>query len=109
MLIRPRVYFENLDALRYLCFLSVFMFHSMHTTEVQVISNPIYQFIKFRIFGNGNLAVNCFFVLSGFLITYLLLEERNFFGKISISKFWLRRVLRIWPLFFVCVFAGFYV
>lgn len=48
-----------------------------------------------------------FFVLSGFLITYLLLAEQEKFGEIAISKFYWRRVLRIWPLYFVVVGLGF--
>ena len=58
-------------------------------------------------FGNGNLGVNFFFVLSGFLITYLLIAEKKLNGKINIKKFWIRRLLRIWPLFYFCVFFGF--
>ena len=106
---RPRIYFENLDALRFFCFLLVFLFHSFYTLSPEILSDPLYQFVKHRIFGNGNLGVNFFFVLSGYLITYLLLEERLLFGRIDIPRFWLRRILRIWPLFFACVFAGFYV
>lgn len=105
---RPKVYFENLDALRFLCFVAVFLFHSFHTTNTEISSHPVYQLFKFRIFGNGNLGVNFFFVLSGYLITYLLLQERLLRGRIDVLRFWVRRILRIWPLFFVCVLAGFY-
>lgn len=44
-----------------------------------------------------------FFVLSGFLITHLLLTERKELGKIDLRRFYLRRVLRIWPLYFLTV------
>ncbi|SHL15607.1 Acyltransferase family protein [Flavobacterium xanthum] len=43
----------------------------------------------------GNHAVTFFFVLSGFLITYLLLNEKEFYSKIEIKNFYLRRLLRI--------------
>jgi peptidoglycan/LPS O-acetylase OafA/YrhL len=91
-----RVYFENLDGLRFLCFLSVFFFHSFHTDFDSIRATDTYHFIKRDIFGNGNLGVNFFFVLSGFLITYLLIEEKNLNGQIDIKRFWLRRILRIW-------------
>jgi len=68
-----------------------------------------YHFIKKDIFGNGNLGVNFFFVLSGFLITYLLIEEKKLNGQIDIKKFWIRRILRIWPLFYLCVIIGFFI
>lgn len=105
---KKRVYFENLDGLRFLCFLSVFFFHSFHSDFDYIKTSEIYHFVKKDLFGNGNLGVNFFFVLSGFLITYLLIEEKKINGNIDIKKFWLRRILRIWPLFYLCVLFGFY-
>jgi peptidoglycan/LPS O-acetylase OafA/YrhL len=45
----------------------------------------------------GNFGVRCFFVISGFLITTLLLKERQKTGTISIKAFYIRRSLRIFP------------
>lgn len=104
---KKRIYFENLDGLRFLCFLSVFLFHSFHTDYTELKENPIYHFIKKDLFGNGNIGVNFFFVLSGFLITFLLIEEKKLNGQINLKNFWTRRILRIWPLFYFCVFIGF--
>ena len=104
---KAKVFFPNLDGLRFFCFLAVFFFHSFHTEYEYIKAEPIYQFIKFDVFGNGNLGVNFFFVLSGFLITYLLLTELKIFGKINIGNFYVRRILRIWPLFYFCVAFGF--
>lgn len=104
---KKRIYFENLDGLRFLCFLSVFFFHSFYTEISELKNTPVYSVVKRDIFGNGNLGVNFFFVLSGFLITFLLLEEKKLNGQIKLKNFWLRRILRIWPLFFLCVFYGF--
>jgi len=101
------VFFPNLDALRFFCFLSVFFFHSFGTEYQHISGDPVYRFIKGFLFDNGNLGVNFFFVLSGFLITYLLLVEKERFSRIDIKKFYVRRVLRIWPLFYFCVFFGF--
>lgn len=100
-------YFKNLDTLRFFCFLSVFIFHSFHTEIEAIKSSKTYLFINQELFSNGNIGVNFFFVLSGFLITYLLIEEKISFNNISIWKFWMRRILRIWPLYFACVFFGF--
>lgn len=102
-----KIYFENLDGLRFLCFLAVFFFHSFHTDYKNLESMKLYSFISEDIFGNGNLGVNFFFVLSGFLITYLLIEEKKLNKNIHLKKFWIRRILRIWPLFYFCVFFGF--
>jgi peptidoglycan/LPS O-acetylase OafA/YrhL len=52
----------------------------------------------------GQFAVSIFFALSGFLITYLLLLEKDK-REISIRKFYLRRIYRIWPLYYGFMFA----
>jgi peptidoglycan/LPS O-acetylase OafA/YrhL len=56
----------------------------------------------------GYKAVLLFFVLSGFLITYLLLKEFNSTGAINIGSFYARRILRIWPLYFLTVAIAFF-
>lgn len=44
--------------------------------------------------------VTMFFVISGFLITYLLLNEQEKSQTVSIPKFYMRRILRIWPIYY---------
>ena len=80
---KKKIYFENLDGLRFFCFLSVFLFHSFHTEFEYIEALGIYQFISIDLFGNGNLGINLFFVLSGFLITFLLMEEKKINDKLS--------------------------
>ncbi|WP_020533643.1 acyltransferase family protein [Flexithrix dorotheae] len=104
---KKKVFFENLDGLRFFCFIAVYFFHSFHTEKPEILQSDIYLFITKDLFGNGNLGVNFFFVLSGFLITYLLIVEKKINGQINLKKFWIRRILRIWPLFFFCVIFGF--
>ena len=106
---KPVVFFPHLDGLRFFCFLSVFFFHSFHTELNYIRNSSGYYFIKHFLFKNGNLGVNFFFVLSGFLITFLLLKEKEFYGRINVLNFWKRRILRIWPLYFACVLFGFLV
>jgi len=54
-------------------------------------------------FDYGNLGVRVFFVVSGFLITKLLLGERERMGRVSIARFYLRRAFRILPAAYVYV------
>ena len=61
------------------------------------------------IFIIGKLGVVLFFVLSGFLISYLLFKEKEVTKTISIKKFYMRRILRIWPLYFLIVLSAFFI
>ncbi len=56
----------------------------------------------------GTLGVTIFFVLSGFLITYLLLSEERTFKTIQVKQFYIRRMLRIWPLYYLIVLVAFF-
>ena len=57
----------------------------------------------------GYIGVVFFFVLSGFLITYLLLEEKSKTADIHLRHFYMRRILRIWPIYLLMVILGFFV
>ena len=56
-----------------------------------------------NVFKVGRYGVGIFFVLSAYLITELLLREAEKTGTISLKKFYIRRVLRIWPLYFLAL------
>ena len=105
----PHIYFENLDALRFLAALSVFIFHFSRDINAYYPSLKLSQIGKalISIGEKGNLGVNFFFVLSGFLITYLILAELKNTGGFSLRKFLIRRTLRIWPLYFIVILIGF--
>ncbi len=55
---------------------------------------------------NGHLGVTLFFVISGFLITLLLLREHQASGRISLKSFYYRRVLRIFPAYYAYMIIG---
>lgn len=101
-----KIQLPNLDAWRFVAFLTVFLFHSLYSSVDSVRENAGFQFFKY-LFDQGHLGVNFFFVLSGFLITYLLLVEEQAVGKYKIGDFWMRRILRIWPLYFAVLVYGF--
>lgn len=106
-----RPYFENLNGLRAIGAISVFFFHAF------LLGNEVWgDFYKetyfqwaLQIFGKGNYGVSLFFVLSGFLITYLLLFEAKTRGSINVFGFFMRRLLRIWPVYFIVVGFGFHI
>lgn len=94
-------YFPNLDGFRLLAFLLVFLNHGFYTLPNFTQEGTVLHYISNALIRNGGAGVSFFFVLSGFLITYLLVEETRHFGSINIMKFYGRRVLRIWPLYYL--------
>lgn len=56
-----------------------------------------------RFIKNMPLGVDIFFFISGYLLTYLLIMEKEKYGKVNIPKFYIRRGLRIWPLYFFLI------
>ena len=96
----------NLDTLRFIAASLVIVHHIELYKGAFSISNFAHvPFTKII----GKLGVVLFFVLSGFLITTLLLKEKQIKKEISFKKFYIRRILRIWPLYYLIVFLGFFV
>jgi len=76
----------SLDGLRALAVVAVMLVH-----------------IGFPGFVLGGLGVDLFFALSGFLITHLFIEEKARSGEIHLRKFWVRRFLRLMPVYLLYV------
>jgi peptidoglycan/LPS O-acetylase OafA/YrhL len=108
----PRIHFFNLDILRFIAVFMVVFFHGYlaytgwfggSPTPPSANTPPLISSLIHSLIYNGDLGVDLFFLISGFLITYLLLKEREISGKISIRNFYIRRTLRIWPLYFLII------
>jgi peptidoglycan/LPS O-acetylase OafA/YrhL len=97
-----RVYFPGLNALRFYAALAVIFSH----TDQNVTPRPLFATLLRPFLIDPSSAVSLFFVLSGFLITYLLLRESVTTGKVSVGKFYVRRILRIWPLYYFVAIIG---
>ncbi len=97
-----RLHLPGLDSLRFYAAMFVVIGHiPLNQTSVGL---PAYSTGTF--FYRGSTAVSFFFTLSGFLISYLLLEEKRRTGTVSVRGFYLRRVCRIWPVYFAVVVFG---
>lgn len=86
-------------------FLAIFLYHAFH------ISNTGYLFADFLsyLFNNLPLAIDVFFILSSFLLTYLALSEYKKRNNFSFKHYFTRRILRIWPLYFFIMVLAFLV
>lgn len=87
-----RFYRPELDVLRFIAFGMVFFLHANY-----------YRWWS----AWGNFGVAVFFLLSAFLLTELLLREKSATGKVHVGSFYIRRILRIWPLYFAALTIGF--
>jgi peptidoglycan/LPS O-acetylase OafA/YrhL len=85
-----RFYLPELDILRFFAFLAVFTTHVANRSLFAL--NPAGL--------AGSFGVDLFFALSSYLITRLLLREQQVAGHVDVRAFYVRRILRIWPLYF---------
>lgn len=93
--IAKRFYRPELDALRFFAFLAVLVHHGPGAPGLSGIVRDA-----------GGFGLSLFFLLSAYLITELLVREREQSGTIAWKLFFVRRVLRIWPLYFAAIAAG---
>src|SRR5579863_1213575 len=96
------MYFKNLDAPRFLAFLVVFIEHIIFTQDTAIRNSSLFKFYDNH-FAIGVIGWDFYTVLSGFLISWIILEEYQFTSKFSLAYFWLKRCLRIWPLYFLMI------
>ncbi len=100
---RRSFYRPELDILRFGAFCLAFIHHGFPLTAVEYVGWGVPKTLA-ALFASGAraaaLSVDLFFVLSAYLITELLLREQRSSGKFDIRAFYIRRILRIWPLYY---------
>ncbi|MDQ2752026.1 MAG: acyltransferase, partial [Bacteroidota bacterium] len=95
----------SLNGLRAVSILMVIFFHFRSDNYFVFHSEWANQLGS--VFINGELGVNIFFIISGYLITTLLIKEKNKTGSISLKDFYLRRTLRIFPAYYALLLVYF--
>lgn len=102
-----RYYRPELDVVRMLAFSFVFLHHSLpiapnpHSLFLRGFAPFVYASAEACRFG-----LSLFFTLSAFLICELLLREREKTGSVGVKQFYIRRILRIWPLYYFALAVG---
>jgi peptidoglycan/LPS O-acetylase OafA/YrhL len=102
-----RVFFPSLNGLRFIAAFVVVIHHLEQIKLFFKLPSSFYSWHFIKIV--GELGVTLFFTLSGFLITYLLLAEKERFGTVAVKEFYIRRILRIWPLYYLIIILGLFV
>ena len=101
-------YHPELDALRFFAFLAVFLHHALPREAGFYINAGVPPAATEWLLAAkeaGAFGLDLFFALSAYLITELLLREHAKRGTFSVSAFYMRRALRIWPLYFTFLAA----
>jgi len=97
-----RFYRPELDCLRFFAFLGVFIHHTCSSDAQYYAARHIpFASLIASAARAGSFGVDLFFLLSAFLITELLLREKEQRGEVVLRSFYVRRILRIWPLYFL--------
>lgn len=96
-----RFYHPELDILRFFAFLAVFIHHAFPQDAASYtnVSPGVASWLAAGV-NAGAFGVDLFFVLSSYLITELLIREYRRYGRLDVRAFYIRRALRIWPLYF---------
>ena len=100
-LINEKKRIPSLDGWRAVSIIYVLCSHCPISEGFPAHLKPFFKLI----FDDGHLGVRCFFVISGFIITLLLLREQEKNGKIDLKKFYIRRCLRIFPVYYSFLFV----
>jgi peptidoglycan/LPS O-acetylase OafA/YrhL len=102
----PSFYRPELDCLRFFAFLAVFVHHTIPKTADFYLAHHLPTMLA-NVAYAGAFGVDLFFCLSAYLITELLLREKDQVGHLNVKAFYIRRMLRIWPLYFTFVLFAF--
>ncbi|MBI1287423.1 MAG: acyltransferase family protein [Flavobacteriales bacterium] len=102
-----KVFFKNLDALRFVAFLFIFLGHALDTDSDIIRQSAAYGWVKNYVYIFGKTGFSFAFVLSSYINTWVILEERQQAGHFKPWLYYVRRAIRIWPLYFLVLFIGF--
>lgn len=100
------LYYPELDSIRFFLFCCVWGKHVLPTDLASYTAHHVPMRLAMAITTMINAfmcSLDVFFIISGFLITQLLLRERDLTGTVDVKAFYVRRLLRIWPLYFFVI------
>ncbi len=104
--LQGRLYYPELDSIRFFLFCCVWGKHVLPTDLASYSAHHVPMRLAMVVTSMVNAlmcSLDVFFIISGFLITQLLLREQDLNGTVDLKAFYVRRLLRIWPVYFFSI------
>ena len=102
-------HFDNVNAMRFLAFLAIFSAHALITYNQQIKVSTLYSDLRQFTANINDAAYSLLFILTAFLNTWSIFEERFIYKKMNVLRFYMRRIFSVLPLYFVAFLLGNYI
>lgn len=101
-------HFDNIHALRFVAFFCIFLSHCFITNDQQVAVSSLFTDLRQVSINLSHVSYSLLFILTGFLNTWSVFEERFIYKKMNLLRYYMRRILGILPLYFVIFLLGYF-
>lgn len=102
-------HFDNVNALRFLAFIAIFVSHCFITGNQQVAVSSLFSDVRQVSINLNEVSYSLLFILTGFLNTWVIFEERFIYKKMNLLRYYMRRILGIFPLYLTFFIIGFFI
>lgn len=102
-------HFDNVNAMRFVAFLAIFFSHCFITDNQQVAVSSLYGDMRQVSINLNEVSYSLLFILTGFLNTWTIFEERFIYKKLNVLRYYMRRILGFLPLYVVVFLLGYFV
>ena len=98
--------FDNVYAIRFIAFLAIFFAHAAISFDPQIKVAALFSDVRNLLDVLNTVAYSLIFVLTGFLNTWSIFEERFIYKKMNVLRFYMRRLIVVVPLFAIALILG---
>lgn len=102
-------HFDNVNSMRFLAFLGIFASHAIISFDQQIRVSTLFSDVRQFTANLQSASYSLLFILTGFLNTWSIFEERFIYKKMNVLRFFMRRVLGIIPLYIIAFLLGNYI
>lgn len=102
-------HFDNVNSMRFLAFLGIFASHAIISFDQQIRVSTLFSDLRQFTANLQSASYSLLFILTGFLNTWSIFEERFIYKKMNVLRFFMRRILGILPLYLIAFLLGNYI